>query len=165
MGKFYKVLLGCGTVLTVSEKNINDYGELDKCDEDGIDFELLSFDGDSHETLFSLEPEGSYVTIQIYDVESENSSGPLYGSSMWFNFVGTEIRDFPEHIKKKYHLREFSKEDQGCVFSEMIYFIDDKPITNPEIFTEDENLIEEITWTEHILEFEEVDWENLSKYL
>ena len=25
MGKFYKVLLGCGTVLTVSEKNINDY--------------------------------------------------------------------------------------------------------------------------------------------
>ena len=47
----------------------------------------------------------------------------------------------------------------------MIYFIDGKPINNPELFTDDENGNEEMNWGEHILQFTEVDWENLSKYL
>ena len=93
------------------------------------------------------------MTIHNYDVESETSSGPISGTMLWFNFINCS---FPEHIKKKFNIPKYG---------ESIYFIDGKPITNPEIFTSDEEMFEERNYGEYILKFDEVDWEDLSQYL
>ena len=165
-----KIKLENGLILSVKEKNYKNFRlDLDECGDDGIDFELLEFYEDSHLTLRELNPEGNYVTIQNFYVESETSSGPVSGNMLWFNFVGksdiSEKKDFPESIKKKYKLGKYSSRKDHGLLDEMIYFINGKPITNPEIFTDDDDRVEEMEYGEYILKYDDVDWENLSKYL
>ena len=143
------------TTLKKFEDWVNSWG-LDinnfKSEDDGIDFENTGYMGSYIDLVIDLKCEEKFVSISKWEVESESSNGPIYGDSLYFDFYNC---DFPENIRKKYNIPEGGQN---------IYYINGSPINNPEIFTDDEEMIEEITSDGYILhKFDELDFEDLIK--
>ena len=146
-------------IVTTTLKKFEEWGEswgLDindlKSNDDGVDFENTEYMGSYIDLVRDIKCEEKLVSISKWEIESESSNGPIYGDSLSFDFYNC---DFPSDIRKKYNIPE------EC---ETIYYIDGNPINNPEIFTDDEEMIEEITSDGFILhKYDEVNFEELIK--
>lgn len=123
-----------------------------KSDEDGVDFENTEYMGNYIDFVIDLKCDEKFVSISKWEVESESSNGTVSGESLFFDFYNC---DFPDEIRKKYNIPEGGQN---------IYFIDGSPINNPEVFEDDEDIIEEISNDGYILhKYDEVDFEELIK--
>ena len=146
-------------IVTTTLKNFEDWADswgIDinnfKCQDDGIDFENTEYMGSYIDLVIDLKCKEKFVSISKWIVESESSTGTIYGESLYFDFYNC---DFPDEIREKYNITESSQN---------VYYIDGKPINNPEIFENDEEIQEEVTNDGYILhKYDELDFEEVIK--
>lgn len=116
-----------------------------KCSDNEVDFEYTEHYGSPIDLVMEMKCEEKLFVVAKFFVEIESTTGRVPGKLLWFDFYKC---DFPENIKDNYAIRNSS-----------IYYINDDPIANPEIFGDAE---EDISSDGYILhKYEDVNFKEL----
>lgn len=136
-------------ITTTLEKFKEVESEIDelKSNEEGVDYEI-DYIQNSFDYVLELGPEDKLVHVSLHDIEGDS----VYGEFINFEFHNCE---FPDEIKNKYKI-VFDGYGGGDIF-----FIDGKPIDNPEIFKGWEDTSEVSSMGFMLKRFDDLDFESI----